>query len=147
MWASKSRGFTLIELMIVVAVIAILAIIAIPTYFAQIRKSRRSDAIATINTVVLNEERWRTNCPAYATFGDTSCGTTAFMATPTSTYYTFALAAVGANAYTVTGTPIGTQLKDQQFGTSCNLLTYSFQPPAVGQPSVITTTPATCWGQ
>lgn len=41
---SYSKGFTLIELMIVVAVIATLAAIAYPSYIDSIRKSRRADA-------------------------------------------------------------------------------------------------------
>ena len=40
----RIRGFTLIELMIVVGVVAILASIAVPIYNEQIRKSRRADA-------------------------------------------------------------------------------------------------------
>ena len=125
---SKSHGFTLIELMVVVAVIAILALIAIPSYLAQVRKSRRSDAIATMNNVVLNEERWRTNCPSYAAFGEdhtVTCTLAAadFMGAPTSAYYTFALAGVSATGYTLTATPIGTQALDQQFGTTCGTLT------------------------
>lgn len=41
---SYSKGFTLIELMIVVAVIAILAAIAYPNYIDSVRKARRADA-------------------------------------------------------------------------------------------------------
>lgn len=46
--ARKATGFTLIELMIVVAVIAILAAIAYPTYQNQVRKARMSQAQADL---------------------------------------------------------------------------------------------------
>ena len=121
---TKSSGFTLVELMIVVAVVAILAMIALPSYTAQVRKSRRSDAISTMNTVILGQERWRTNCPNYAVFSDSTCGTTAFMAAPTSAYYTFSLSTPASpTGYILTATAQGAQAKDSQFGTSCATLT------------------------
>ena len=43
---SKLRGFTLIELMIVVAIVAILAMIAYPSYTQYVIRSRRSMAKA-----------------------------------------------------------------------------------------------------
>jgi len=42
--SSKGRGFTLIEVMIVVAIVAILAAIAYPSYTDHVARSRRSDA-------------------------------------------------------------------------------------------------------
>jgi type IV pilus assembly protein PilE len=139
---SRSRGFTLIELMIVVAVIAVLAVIALPSYLAQVRHSRRSDSVSQINSIALAEEQWRTNCPSYAAFAAAACvtGNPAFMSAPSSTYYTYALSNVAATSYTITATPQGDQVNDKQFGTACSSMVYAFNAGAISK------TPATCWG-
>ncbi|MEN1959070.1 type IV pilin protein [Luteimonas sp. MJ246] len=54
------RGFTLIELMIVVAVVAVLAAIAVPSYQESVRKGRRGQAKADIVDVAQQAERYRT---------------------------------------------------------------------------------------
>lgn len=56
----RQRGFTLIELMIVVAVVAILTAIAYPSYQEQVRKSRRAQAQADLIEYAQTAERYHT---------------------------------------------------------------------------------------
>lgn len=107
------RGFTLIELMIVVAVLGIIAAIALPSYNEHVRAGRRGEATGNVGAVQMALERWRAENPSYS-----GCGTCA-SAGGIADYYTITVAADAGtpNAYTVTAAP-----KGKQAGDSCGSL-------------------------
>ena len=63
----KNKGFTLAEVMVVVAILAIVAAIAIPSYQNIIRKSNRSDAKNALNLVANEQARFYAINRAYTT--------------------------------------------------------------------------------
>jgi type IV pilus assembly protein PilA len=64
--STKSRGFTLIELMIVVAILAVLAAVAIVAYGAYVERSRNSEATAMLADVRIKQESYRATFHQYA---------------------------------------------------------------------------------
>ncbi|MBW0149435.1 type IV pilin protein [Marinobacter arenosus] len=56
----KTKGFTLIELMIVVAIIGIIAAIAYPSYLEQVKSTRRGDAQGALMSFASAMERYYT---------------------------------------------------------------------------------------
>ncbi|MBO0237303.1 pilin, partial [Vibrio parahaemolyticus] len=50
----KQQGFTLIELMIVVAIIGVLSAIAIPAYQNYVKKSEAATGLATAKSLITN---------------------------------------------------------------------------------------------
>jgi len=129
MLMKKNYGFTLIELMVVVAIVAILAAIALPSFADQMRKSRRAEAVAHLQDAQLRLERWRVDHRDFTGSGVTF---------PASNFYTFSVTANAAtpNNYSVRAVPIGSQGQDR-----CGTLTIT---NAVG---VVTKQPsdAQCW--
>ncbi|MBF0284599.1 MAG: type IV pilin protein [Magnetococcales bacterium] len=67
---SNAWGFTLLEMVAAMAVAAVLAMIAIPLYDQFIQKSRRGDALSTLEMIALAQEQWRANHLTYGTLAD-----------------------------------------------------------------------------
>ena len=71
---SKSKGFSLIELMIVVAIIAILAAIAIPNFLKFSMKAKTSEATTNIAAIRTSEESYRSENDVYLACGPSGVG-------------------------------------------------------------------------
>lgn len=109
-------GFTLIELMVVVAIVGIIAAIALPSYNDHVRAGRRAEAMRGVSEMQLALERWRAECPTYGT--NAGCpGTYPNVATVSSPYYSFVISGQSGTAYTVTASRAG-----KQAGDSCGNL-------------------------
>ncbi len=141
----KEAGFTLIELMIVVAIVAILTMVAYPSYQESMRKTRRSDAIAAALTIQVAQEKFRAGCTLYADeFGtDNVCvtGTSTYTLQAADTspeeYYAMSLDDVTGNTYTIIATAQGVQAAD----TACDEMTITFD---AANPNGLKE-PASCW--
>jgi len=99
----KLRGFTLIEMMIVVAVMAILAAVALPSYSDFTRRANLASAFEALGTYRMRLEQFYQDSNNY---GVSSCAMAA-PATTTLFQYTCALTDSG-QSFTATATGIGT---------------------------------------
>lgn len=124
---SGERGFTLMELMIVVAIVAILASIMLPSYQDQVRKSRRADAKAALTELSGFMERFYASNGRYDQDGAGNAVTLPFTQSPKEgrKFYNLSVATPDPDQYTLTADPIaGTgQENDVAAGVSCDPLT------------------------
>lgn len=123
----KHAGFTLIELMVVVAVVGILAAIAYPSYTSYVIRTNRAIGAGCLLELAQWMERNYTTCLRYDRTGAT-CATALASAqlpalacrTDLGARYTFTVAAappITTNAYQLEATPGGAQAGDAACGT------------------------------
>lgn len=107
---TRSRGVTLIELIVVVTVVGILSAIAIPGYRSYVIRVNRTDAKRDLMNYAQRLERCFTRTNDY-----TSADCTVDVGTnPEATYTTTIVS--DANTYTLTATPINGQADDAKCG-------------------------------
>lgn len=105
---SKVSGFTLIELMIVVAVVGILATIAYPSYTDYVVRNNRSEAPRELVRLANLQEQLFVDSRAYtADISDLGVGSSAEWVTP-STHYKISATVVG-NTFILTAAAQGAQ--------------------------------------
>lgn len=116
--ASKVRGFTLIELMIVVLIVAVIAAVAVPAYSDYIIRANRADASDQITAVMFQQERFQTRNRRYtADLTDLGYGSADALPSDEGLYTVMAAACAGESindCVLVTATPAnpGPQIND-----------------------------------
>lgn len=109
--AARARGFTLIELMIVVVIVAILAAVAYPSYRNSVLKGRRSDATISLIKLAQRLERCHTQFGSYKNAGCSVQTTNG--ADSDEGYYSIAIAfGAKTDSFTLTATPTSKGAQD-----------------------------------
>ena len=106
----RRRGFTLIELMVVLVIIVLLSAVAYPSYSSQITKSRRSDAKQALVELAQKLERYYSERSTYA--GATLGAGGIYSATSPAGYYALSIVTQTASGFTISAAPAGTQTGD-----------------------------------
>ena len=115
----RSKGFSLIEILIVVGIIGILAAIALPSYRKQIQRSNRAAAQSFMSDVANKQQIFLSTARAFA--GDLNELNMTAPADISPKFYTFSItpAAGPPPCFTITATAKNTQADDGDLTLDC----------------------------
>ena len=100
----KAKGFTLIELMIVVAIIGILASIAVPNFVKFQCRAKQTEAKTGLKNIVVAEEMHRGNFDTYEDGDEADLSIVGFAITGTTRRYEFRVTAADATTFSAIAT-------------------------------------------
>ena len=130
------RGFTLIELMVVLAVAAILSAVALPSYQGQVAKGRRADGKQALVELAQKLERFYTE---RGTFAGAALGNGGlYPALSSGGYYSLAIASQSVDGFAITASP-----RSQQVGDACG--SFGYNQLGVQSVSGATLSTTSCW--
>ena len=99
----KSRGFSLLELLIALAIAGILAALAVPRYAGYVSQGRATEALSQLSIVALQLEQYYQDNRTYVG----ACGPGTVVKLPASKTFTFSCAGLTVDEFSVTATGKG----------------------------------------
>jgi len=129
----RARGFTLIEMLIVVAMIAILAGIALPSYREYIKKSHRSEAQAYLLMIAARQQQFLVDTRAFSALTPDNIASQPSHVTSAYGTVTMVTTAGPPPTFAITATPQGSQTSEK-----CGTLT-------INQTGTKTAAVSGCW--
>ncbi|MGC9324245.1 MAG: type IV pilin protein [Desulfomonilia bacterium] len=116
------KGFSLLEVMVVVVIVGIIAAIAIPSYNGYVTRTRRADAVSALETVALYQEKNMAEHGAYGTLAqlNANVGLVNPNADPDRNYNITVILGAGNTSYVAIATGMNAQAGDIEFALDSN---------------------------
>jgi type IV pilus assembly protein PilE len=111
----RFNGFSLIELLVVVAIMGILAAIALPAYRDYVIRGKLAEAYSLLGAQRVKMEQYYQDVRDYT---NACSGTTVAFPLPVGQYFTLTCGNLGANSYTITATGNAGQGADNSYSPS-----------------------------
>ena len=136
---TNNSGFTLLEVLVVLAIVAIITAVAVPSYKNYIIKSQRLDGINSLNLMVLTQERFYND---NGMFSSSLAGLNNYLGDYLNDEYNYTVSSSDtSSSYTITAAAKfnSSQNDDTEGGIDCSTLTLTVS--GLNR----TVSPSQCW--